>query len=284
MKSVWIQSALWAVLISLPVLCPAKTDRLSVFVSIPPQAWLLEQLAGSRLQVGTMLGPNANPHNYDPVPRQLVSLSEADLYFTIGVPFESMWRNRLAAVNTRMRFVHCGGDSDQHHDHSHDHDDHEHEDPHVWTSPPQASVIAECMYDALVSHDPDGSVVYRENLDRLQNTLHELDRYIRQRLAGIDQRYILVQHPAWDHFAEQYHFIQLAIEKHGHEPNARHLVKIIEQARALDLRKVYVQRQFSPAAARLVADAIDGRIIEADPMAYNYPQALRHLTDSLAEQ
>ena len=282
MQSLLKKICLPAVLLLLPVLCSAKTDAIPVFVSIPPQAWLLQQLSGDRLQIETMLGPNANPHNYDPVPRQLVSLAGAELYFTIGIPFESMWQKRLAAVNPQMQFVHCGSDSGTHHDHGHQDDDHK--SPHVWTSPLEASAIAGCMHAALLRHDPEGRQIYSSNLQDLQAQLQELDRQIRQQLAGIQPRYMLVQHPAWDYFADTYDLQQLAIEKHGHEPNARHLVHVIEQARKLNLHTVFVQKQYSPAAARLVADEIGARILEADPMAFDYPRALRSLTAALAGQ
>ena len=264
----------------LPLLASAKAAQPTAFVSIPPQAWILEQLTGERWRVESMLGPDANPHNYDPVPRQLVSLADADLYFTIGVPFEAMWRQRIANVNANMTFVHCG--SDNHEAHSHDHDSHDGMDPHVWTSPLEASTIAECMSNALSRYDPAGEQHYQRNLQQLQQRLRQLDASIRQTLADVKPRYMLVQHPAWGHFAHTYDLTQLAIEKAGHEPNARHLVHVIERANELGLNTVLVQRQYSPAAARLVARDIHGRIVEIDPMAPDLIATLKRLTQILA--
>lgn len=260
---------------------------LSVFVSIPPQAWLLEQIGGERLQVRTMLGPSANPHNYDPVARQLVALADAQAYFTIGVPFEAMWQKRLETVNDAMRFIHCGADAPEHahhdheHDHGHRHDD-DHSDPHIWTSPVEASAIAACMQVALSELDPAGDAHFRANLRRLQRQLNELDAEIRGLLADRRTRYILVQHPAWDYFADEYGFRQIAIEKDGHEPNARHLVAVIERGRELGLRQVFIQGQYSPAAAKLVARAIEAELVIADPMARDYPASLRQLAQALS--
>jgi len=265
----------------LPVLALAQPSLPTAFVSIPPQAWILEQLADERWRIEAMLGPNANPHNYDPVPRQLVSLADADLYITIGVPFEAMWRQRVANVNPEMTFVHCG--SEHHEAHKHDHDGREGMDPHVWTSPLEASAIAECMSNALGRHDPAGRQHYQRNLQDLQQRLRQLDASIRQSLANVKRRYMLVQHPAWGHFAHTYDLTQLAIEKDGHEPNARHLVNVIERANRLGLNTVLVQRQYSPAAARLVAREIQGRIVEVDPMAPDLIATLERLTQLLAE-
>lgn len=270
--------------LSVSATSPAK---LSLFVSIPPQAWLLEQLGGERLDINTMLGPNANPHNYDPMARQLVTLNGAQAYFTIGIPFESMWQKRLAAINERMEFIHCGADTDEHDHGDHGHGEHEHgthSDPHIWTSPLEAGVIAACMHKALVRLDPAGAALYSDNLQRLQQQLTELDEQIRELLADQPVRIILVQHPAWDHFAANYDLEQFAIEQDGHEPNARHLVYVIERSRKLGLKQIFVQRQYSVTAARLVAEAIGARLVEADPMSRDYPASLLQLAKALAEQ
>lgn len=262
----------------------APAAKLSLFVSIPPQAWLLEQLGGERLNISTMLGPNANPHNYDPMARQLVTLSAAQGYFTIGIPFESMWQKRLAGINERMEFIHCGADTAGH-DHGHGEDESAgHSDPHIWTSPEAAGVIAACMHKALVRLDPAGAALYSDNLQHLQQQLTRLDEQIRELLADQPVRVMLVQHPAWDHFAATYDLEQFAIEQDGHEPNARHLVDVIERSRELGLNKIFVQRQYSTTAARLVAEAINGRLVEADPMARDYPASLLQLAKALADR
>lgn len=268
----------------LVMIVPVAAARLPVFVSIPPQAFLLERIGGERVRIGTMLGSNANPHNYDPAPRQLVSLAAARSYFTIGIPFEDMWQPRMAGVNPALEFIHCGTErrsrAGRRHAPGHEHD--EHSDPHIWTSPVEAQRIARCMRDALVRLDPDAAAIYDRNLDNLLAELAQLHREIGRLLANLTPRVMLVQHPAWDYFTATYDFEQLAIERAGHEPNARHLVRVIERARKLKLDKVFVQRQSSQAAARLVAEAIGAGIIEVDPMARDYPASLRRLARSLA--
>lgn len=263
----------------LPSWSLAAAEPLSLFVSIPPQAWLLDQLGGDHLKVQTMLGVGSNPHSYDPAARQLVALGDARAYFTIGIPFEAMWQERLAAINEHLIFFHCGAATGEHADH--DHSSSVHSDPHIWTSPLEASAIAECMHAALVQLDSANREIYDANLAKLQQQLFLLDQQIMNLLAKSTRQTMLVQHPAWSHFAERYGLKQLAIEDHGHEPNARHLVDVIERGRKLGLDRIIIQRQYSPAAARLVARAIGARLIEAEPMAYDYPASLLRLAHAL---
>ena len=71
-----------------------------VFVSIPPQAWLVKRLAGDAAEVQTLLAAGANPHTYEPDSRQLRKLSEASLYLTVGMPFETPLITRAATLNS----------------------------------------------------------------------------------------------------------------------------------------------------------------------------------------
>ncbi|NVN55945.1 ABC transporter substrate-binding protein [bacterium Scap17] len=109
---------------------------LHVAVSVPPIAWMVDQLAGEHVEITTLAKPGDNPHAYDPTPRQVAELSTVPLYLAIGVPFEQVWLPRLEKNNAEMQVVHLeeglntrhfGSGEAHHHDHGADHDEHEHE-------------------------------------------------------------------------------------------------------------------------------------------------------------
>lgn len=115
---------------------------LHVAVSVPPIAWMVDQLAGEHVEITTLAKPGDNPHAYDPTPRQVAELSTVPLYLAIGVPFEQVWLPRLEKNNAEMQVVHLeeglntrhfgSGEAHDHgHDeaHSHEHDAH-HDDEH----------------------------------------------------------------------------------------------------------------------------------------------------------
>ncbi|UBU47222.1 zinc ABC transporter substrate-binding protein [Cobetia amphilecti] len=109
---------------------------LHVAVSVPPIAWMVDQLAGEHVEITTLAKPGDNPHAYDPTPRQVAELSTVPLYLAIGVPFEQVWLPRLEKNNAEMQVVHLEeGLNTRHfgsgeaHDHSHD-EAHEHEHEH----------------------------------------------------------------------------------------------------------------------------------------------------------
>ena len=77
---------------------PVSDDRPTVAVSVLPQAWILEQLAGDRLNVAVMIPPGANEATYEPTMKQMRAVQRASLYVKIGhpdFPFEAAWLDDL---------------------------------------------------------------------------------------------------------------------------------------------------------------------------------------------
>ena len=77
----------------------------------------------------------------------------------------------------------------------------------------------------------------------------------------------MVFHPAWGYFAHAYGLRQVPIELEGKDPKPAELQGLIEHARGSGIRVIFVQPQFSTKSAALVAKAIGGQVVFADPLA-----------------
>jgi len=83
-----------------------------------------------------MVRPGASPATYEPKPQQMVALSRTKIYFAIGVPFENVWLEKIAATNPDMEVVHTDQGiqklemkAHHHHDeHAEEHHDEQHDD------------------------------------------------------------------------------------------------------------------------------------------------------------
>ena len=117
------------------------TDKLPVFVSIVPQKYFVQQIGKDLVDIQVMVQPGASPATYEPKPKQMVDLSKAKIYFAIGVPFENVWLEKIAAPNPDMRVIHTDhgirklamevrhdhdGHAEEHHEGGHDHEKGEH--------------------------------------------------------------------------------------------------------------------------------------------------------------
>lgn len=97
---------LFALLLSMTFSTIALAKKPVVFVSILPQKYFVEKIAGDSVDVEVMVMPGASPATYEPRPRQMAMLAKADAYFAIGVPFERTWLPRIKSTNPNLTVVH----------------------------------------------------------------------------------------------------------------------------------------------------------------------------------
>jgi zinc transport system substrate-binding protein len=277
----------------------AQAEAIEVFVSIVPQKYFVERIAGDLAEVSAMVLPGVSPHIYEPKPRQLASLQSARAYFTIGDSFEQAWLPRIKAANPNLLLVatdkgvtkipmaaHHHDEEGKEHVQAEEHDDdaeHDHGglDPHIWLSPRLVKIQAANILDGLKAVDPENAAVYEANYQAFLNELDALDARIRDILAVARSKEFLVFHPSWGYFAQDYGLVQIPIEVEGKEPKPEELVKLARFASKNRVRAIFVQPQFSRATANVVAREIKAEVIVADPLAGNWDRNLLQVADKL---
>lgn len=245
-----------------------------VAVSVVPQAYLVEQIAGDLAQVVVMVPPGANPATYSPTVHQIQALSDAALYFKVGHPgfaFESSWLDSMLELKTGLEIVDGAQGSPC-----------TAQDPHLWVAPSSVRVMAANLAQGLERVLPEQRETLQANLAALEQRIDSVDREIRESLADYTGRGFLVYHPSWGCFAEEYGMKQIAIERDGKEPSSHDLATLIESAKNDGIRVVFVQPQHSERAAETVAEAIGGHVVAIDPLARDWPANLRAVATALS--
>ncbi len=250
--------------------CWAET--IPVFVSILPQKYFVERIGGNQVEVQVMVKPGESPATFNPNPKKMSLLSQAKLYFSIGVPFETIWIDRIQAIQPSLQIVplHDYVQNKLKTGHQHDHHLHETINPHIWTSPRKVQVMAKIIKDALVQTNPQKEKFFEKNLQAFTNDLNHLDQEIRAILAKNSNRRFMVFHPAWSYFSEDYGLDQISIEVGGKEPGARSLQTIIDKGKKLGIKVIFIQKQFNLSIANKIAKMIGASVHELDPLAEDY--------------
>ncbi len=272
----------------------AVAKPMEVSVSIVPQKSILEAIGGDLLKVNTMVQPGNSPHTYEPRPEQMKALSKSKLYFAIGIEFENAWLDKFQAQNKEMHIVkteegiarlemaaHHHDDEDEH-EHSHDHA-HGPNDPHVWTSPFTAKIIAKNMLNALVKADAPNAKTYQKNYKAFVAKLNEIDREIRDALKKHRGRVFAIYHPSWGYFAARYGLRQIPIEVEGKAPKPSETVKIIKFLKERNIKVLFTQKEFSQKSAEVIAKELNAQVASISPLSADYPQNLLEFARVLSE-
>ena len=256
------------------LLAASVTQAASIFVSVPPLVPVLKALDTDN-QVESLVTAGYSPATYSPTPRQLVALSNADIFVRSGLPYEAAWMNRIKAVNPSILIVDLreGVDLLEHHHHE-GHDEHEDTDPHLWTDPILIANQLDKLAQALIKLTPDRKQVITNNHQNYQQQLLGIDNQIRTLLAPYANNTFYVYHPAWSYFAKRYQLNQVSLERDGKDFGPHALEHVLEASRHNTHRVLFVQPQFDRRLAQRVADEIHGHVVTIDPLSETYPNNL----------
>lgn len=273
---------------------PPAPEKPVVTVSIAPQKYFLERLAGDRFEVNVMVPPGIEPDLYEPKPQQLEQLARSQVYFTLGLPFERQWLPKVRSLYPQLLMVDPSQGMQrlpmaEHHHHDHDHDEEtqapaseeDRLDPHVWLSPVAMRDQVGVMADTLERLDPEKKAIYDQQEKQVVQEITELDRDLRQQLAGLKQRKFMVFHPVWGYFARDYNLQMIAIETEGTEPSPGDLAKLIDLGKKEKIQVVFAQPELSQRSADAIAKEIGAQVVLISPLAENWLENLRDLAKQL---
>jgi zinc transport system substrate-binding protein len=276
----------------------AAIDTPTVFVSIVPQKFFVQQISKGLVDVEVMVQPGASPATYEPKPSQMAKLSSASAYFAIGVPFEQAWLGKISAVSPEMEIVQTDRGIEkiamaQHHHEGEVDGKQQHGegrngkalsertilDPHIWLSPVLVKKQLAVILEGLTSIAPQFQTDFETNYRVFQEKIDALELELRSNLQGSKGMRFMVFHPSWGYFAKEYGLEQVPIEIEGKAPKPAQLGELIRHARENGIGIIFAQPQFSQKNAQVVAREIDGKVIFVDPLAEDWLANLRDVAE-----
>ncbi|MFP4168985.1 MAG: metal ABC transporter solute-binding protein, Zn/Mn family [Desulfonatronovibrionaceae bacterium] len=286
-KILLVVAALLPALVLPPSGGRCSADRIAAVVSILPQKYFVHKIGGDHVQTRALVKPGANPATYEPSPSQMVSLTEAQVYFAIGVPFEDSWLPKINEVNPKLKIVKTQeGISKQPLPGKRGKDTRGEAvmDPHIWLAPSLVRIQARNIRDGLIQADPENREDYMRNYASFARELHKIDnRLLDMFCKNPGKNKFMVFHPSWGYLARSYGLEQLAIEIEGKKPGAQQLSALVHRAGELGMDTVFVQPQFSSKNAKVIADAINGQVVEIDPLAEDWEDNLIRAAEKLKD-
>jgi zinc transport system substrate-binding protein len=274
--------------------CVPKSDRKNddrrnvLTVTIPPQQFFLDRIVGDAFAINVLIPSGMNHETYDPAPSAMVALSRSAIYFKVGdLGFENVWTGRLAKNNPNVIIIDCSAGIElidghaccAHHDHNHSHGA---MDPHVWTSPSAARVIAKNMLDAVSNLDSENADFYHANFEKLIEKINQTDETIQDLLKDIPSKSFIIYHPALGYFANEYDIHQLSIEFEGKNPSPAQMRNLVDTAKKEEIKTVFIQKGFDEKNAEVIAREIGATVYEINPLAYEWDTELIRIASILA--
>ncbi|WP_300750191.1 zinc ABC transporter substrate-binding protein [uncultured Alistipes sp.] len=268
----------------------ASDEKQRLYVSILPLRSLVEQIVGNDFTIEVLVPAGASPESFELSPKKYVALNRSVLIFNTGLmDFEqNLLRDfpddrKLVNLSRGVRLLEgsCGHDHSGM-DHGGDIGDTHGIDPHIWTSPRALKRMAANAYGAIHAQWPD-SIRYTENYRKLAARIDSLDAACAEALQQAAVRSIVIYHPTLTYYAADYGLEQLAIERDGKEPSARHLAQLIETARNRGVGQIFYQAQYPVSSVKVIAEDIGAECIRIDPLREDVIENIGDITRQITD-
>ncbi|MEJ7762664.1 MAG: zinc ABC transporter substrate-binding protein [Thermomicrobiales bacterium] len=254
----------------------ADDSPLNVAVSFSILADLVANVGGDAVSVSVLVPSGSDAHTFEPSPDDVAIIEGADLLFENGLGFES-WLDDLygasgsaaerVVVTDGLDLIEAGAGDEDHADegeHADEdeggHADGEH-DPHVWHDVANAIAMTETIRDALSRVDPANASTYAANADAALASLTELDAFVVERVAGLDedQRKLVTSHDTFGYFARRYGFEVIgtalgSMATESGDPSAQQIAGLVDAIDAAGVPAIFAENVSNPDLMRSIAD------------------------------
>ena len=232
----------------------AKAAKLNVVTTFTVIADIARNVAGDAATVESITKPNAEIHNYQPTPGDLIKAQKADLILWNGLNLE-LWFEKFFANLSEVPGVvvsegvepmgiaegpYTGKPN-----------------PHAWMSPEAALIYVENIRKAFAEQDPANAEIYAKNASAYADKIKATIAPIHAEIASIpeERRWLVTSEGAFSYLARDFGLKELYLwpinaDQQGTPQQVR---KVIDAVKAHNIPAVFSESTVSAAPAEQVA-------------------------------
>ena len=162
---------------------PSGTADSVILTSTTFLADITRNIAGERLDVESLLPVGADPHSYQPTPRDVTKIVQSKLLIINGAEYEHFLEPLLENAEGEREVIEASAGLNPRTEAGNEHG----MDPHLWLDPNNVITYVENIREALTHFDPDGAALYKSNADAYVAKLQALDIWINEQVTQIPQ-------------------------------------------------------------------------------------------------
>ncbi len=257
---------------------------------------VVAHIGGDLIDLTILLPVNADPHAFEPTPRDMATIEEADLIFANGAGLEAFLGKALGNTETLEKVVEVSAGFDlRQAQHPEEDPDHEGGDPHVWFDPHLVGEWVIVIEQALTKLDPAHQADFKANAGQYRLQLADLDGWIQTQIASIpaERRVIVSDHDSFGYLADRYGLTQVGIVFPGFStlssPSAQELANLENAIQSQKAPAIFVGKTINPALAEQIARdtgiqlvfLYTGSLSEKDGPAATYLEFMRYNVNAI---
>ncbi len=158
----------------------AKTK---VITSIFPVADIVSNIVKDKAEVKFAIPVNANPHTFEPTPKQAKMIADADIFIGISKQFDG-WMEKFLKKDAKVYYILKRPAN-----------------PHIWLSFRKSYSIITTTKRIFVKLDKKNLHFYEKNAREYAREINEVYKVYLDKFSKLNSKNIIQYHPAWEYLA-----------------------------------------------------------------------------------
>ncbi|MCL6635282.1 MAG: metal ABC transporter substrate-binding protein [Peptococcaceae bacterium] len=276
---------------------PGAERKIKVYTTIYPLYDFAVNVGKDRVDIVNLVPAGAEPHEWEPSPKDLAGLSRADVFIFCGAGLENWVGRALSSVRAKnMTVVDAGRNIRLIHGGGHEPTPEEEAgggpeagrgavtDPHIWVDPVNAKQMVGNIAEGLAEADPAHADEYRKNAAAYQDRLDALHARYQSELAGVKFREFITSHDAFGYLAERYQLVQIPIRglSPESEPTPARMAEVVRIAREKGIKYIFFESLVSPRVSEVIAGEAGASTLVLNDAAGLTPEEIKSGKDYIA--
>jgi ABC-type Zn uptake system ZnuABC Zn-binding protein ZnuA len=222
---------------------------------------VVQNIGGDAIDLTILMPAGTDPHSFEPSPRQIAAMSDAQIIFVNGFNLEENLQatlesatspEKIVVVSTGVAAIQFAGDG------ANSGDSGQRYDPHVWLDPNNVIIWTEVIEEALVAADDAHASTYHAQADAYRGQLRELDAWIRAQIEPLLPLRVVTDHKVFGYFARRYGIEQVGAIIPSYsamsQASAQEIAQLEDAIQQLGVQAILVGNTVNPNLAKQVSE------------------------------
>jgi ABC-type Zn uptake system ZnuABC Zn-binding protein ZnuA len=253
---------------------------------------IVQNIAGSDIQVESIVPIGGDPHIYDPTPSDAALISQSKVIFINGLTFEGWLGKLIDNSGTSAEIVLMTKDIQPIESLKYKNS----ADPHAWMDVINAVKYAENAKDGLIRIYPEQKTEFEQNFKIYRDSLMELHEWVHNQIQRIPEshRYLVTSHDAFQYYGRQYgiELVALLGTTTDAEIQTSDVLRVNKIIKEKELPAIFIESTINPKLMKQLAQdnnvQIGGELFadslsDKDGPASSYIKMIKHNTNTIVQ-
>ena len=236
-----------------------RNEKPTIAVTTFPLYEVARIIAGSQLNIHTVVPLGSDPHMYSPSPSDLVKISQSDVFIYSGAGFEhwveSMVKTLPNSVLVMDMSKHVVLLEHNHHEEAADEHEHGAYDPHYWLDIQNMIKMTQATADLLSKKYPEHESLFQSNAKIYINELKKLENEFKNGLKNCRTTTIISNHDAFGYLAHANGLNTVSVIglSSDEQPSAHTVANIVNLVKVHKTKSIFFEELMNDNVAQTIA-------------------------------